>query len=142
MAGQTTNSLITNKDVSKVFLGENKHDSESYVNNSGYDPITILEGTVMGRISATGVLVPCIKGANNGSQYPIGILRGDLSITAGTTVNATICIAGEVAESKLVFWDGQIDKNTVIDSRRIKDWLQYAGIILRDGTEMTAQDNQ
>jgi hypothetical protein len=137
-----TNSLITNKDTSKVFLGSNKYDSESYINNSGYDPITILEGTVMGRIHATGILVPCLKGANNGSQFPIGVLKGDLAVPAGSTVNGTICVWGEVDEDKLIFWDYQITKDTVISERRIKDWLQIANITLRTGTEMTATDNQ
>ncbi len=146
MAEQTTNSLITNKDVSKIFLGHNKYDGESYINNSGYDPITLLAGTVMGRIHATGVLVPCLKGANNGSQYPIGVLAHDIQIGPGETVTATICVWGEVAEDKLIFWDGQITKDTVIpataDGRRIKDWLQLANITLRTGTEMTDYDNQ
>lgn len=143
---QTTNSLITNKDVSKIFLGCNKYDSESYINNSGYDPVTLLAGTVMGRIAATGVLVPVLKGANNGSQYPIGILAHDIEIGPGETAGATICVAGDVAEDKLIFWDYQIDEDSIVpagaEGRRMMDWLQLAGIILRDGTEMTDYDNQ
>ena len=136
-----TNYLRTEQDVSKVFLGDNKYDNESYINNSGYDPIELLAGTVMGRIHATGILVPVIKGANNGAQFPIGILAADVEIDAGDTISAPICVAGDVDEDKLIFWDYQIDKNTVVSERRLKDWIQLAGIILRTRTEMTDYDN-
>ena len=136
-----TNYLRTDQDVSKIFLGDTKTDSESYVNNSGYDPITLAAGTVMGRIAATGVLVPMLLGANNGSQYPIGIVMETTELDAGETRQLTIAVGGEVAESKLIFWDGRLTVDSVIEQQRIKDRLQYAGFTLRVSTEMTGYDN-
>ena len=138
----STNSLITNFDRTKVFLGENTYQSDNYVNGTSYDPITLVKGTVMGRISASGNLTPVIQGANNGADKPIGILAEDYEIDAGVTKQVTICDKGEVAESEIVFWDGVLTLNTVLSGQRYRDHLTYLGIKLRGGTEMTSLDNQ
>lgn len=136
-----TNYLRTEQDVSKIFLGDTKTDNESYVNNSGYDPITLAAGTIMGRIHATGVLIPVVQGANNGSQYPIGIVLETTEVDPGETKQLAIAINGEVAESKLIFWAGNLTLDSVLESLRYRDWLQYAGFVLRSSTEMTSYDN-
>jgi len=136
------NELITNFDRTKVFLGENTYQSDNYVNGTSYDPITLLKGTVMGRIHATGYLTPVIQGANNGADKPIGILAEDYEVLSGVTKQVTICDKGEVAESKIIFWDGAITLETVLSGQRMRDHLTYLGIKLRGGTEMTSLDNQ
>lgn len=149
------NTVVTNTgsqahittDTSRIFLYENRYETDSYVNNSGYNPITLLAGTVMGRVSATGVLVPWQKGSSDGSQTVVGILAQDLVIDAGATENAAVCIYGDVNESKVLFFNSAAtgaSLETVDNGRRMRDRIKgdTAGIRLIVSDEMTGYDNQ
>lgn len=131
-------------DNSKIFIGENRYERDNYVNNSLYNPISLEAGTVMGRIAATRVLVPVNAGASDGSQFPIGILAHDLDVDSGQTVQATICIYGDVNENKVKFYRNQYDLNTVVSSRNYRDRLKSdsAGIRLIPCDELSAFDNE
>lgn len=136
----TVQQAITNYDLSKIFLWNNRYDNESYVNNSNYNPVTILQGTVMGRIPTTRVLVPLDASQTDGSQYPVGILAQDIVLAAGQTKQASICVRGDVNAAKVIFWTGN-NSNTIVEKRILKDWLQDMGIKLVTGIEMSATDN-
>lgn len=149
----TGQQMTTNYDLSKIFVFNNRYETDNYVNNSSYNPITILAGTVMGRVALTGVLVPFVSTSNDGSQYPIGILAQDVQLAAGQTAQCSICIAGDVAAEKVILWSNQGGSTTSGDTldtivsgtqRRVRDMIQShsVGIILRPGTEMTGYDNQ
>ena len=143
VALNTTNALTVNSDLSKIFIGDNRYENDSYINNSSYNPITLLAGTVLGRISSSGIMVPCNASATNGSQYPVGILAEDIMVPAGTTRKVALCIGGDVAEEKVIFFEGNT-LETVVDNRRYRDRIKgdTLGINLVPGTEMTAYDNQ
>lgn len=132
---------ITNYDVSKLFILNNRYEQDNELNNSSYGPWVLPIGTVMGRIASTGQVTPCISGALDGSQFPIGVLAHNVSIAAGATIQVTICIAGDLAQEKLVFIGGD-SVSTVIAGRSMRDHLQLYGLLLRSGTEMTDYDNQ
>lgn len=137
----TGQQSITHYDISKVFLW-NRRSQPGQINNSDlYDPITIPEGTVMGRISATGLLTPFTSGASDGSQWPVGVLVGGTTIEEGDTNNVHICDDGDVAAEKLIF-QGSDDLDTVVDGRQVRDWLKLAGIKVITATEMTRTDNE
>ncbi len=139
----TGQQITTDYDLSKIFIWENRYEGDNYVNNSNYSPITLLAGTVMGRVSATGVIVPCLASAVDGSQIPVGILAQDIiSLVGGGTKSAAICIAGDVAEDKVIFYYSDT-LETVVSGRRYRDRIQgdTAGIVLRKRTEMTDFDN-
>lgn len=147
--GQTTGTntasqLTMNTDISKIFVFENRYQKKQYVNNSSYDPKVLAAGTVMGRVAATGVLVPFASNASDGSQFVVGILAQDLSIEASDTVQATICVSGDVVKNKLVFDRPGDALETVVSSRRVEDKIgaETVGIILVESTEMTDFDNQ
>lgn len=55
---------------------------------------SIADGTVLGRIDASGKLVPCNSGAADGSQKPVAILCEAVNATAGDVV-APVYVAGE-----------------------------------------------
>lgn len=134
------NHLFVGTDVSKIFLGENKTQVESYVNNSGYDPITIPAGTPMGRIASTDIVVPCTSAATDGSQNPIGILMQDLTIDSGDTVTALICIGGRVAAEKVNFYHPTDSLNTQVSSVRYKDLIsRFTTIQLIWSEEMSGE---
>lgn len=138
----TNQQITTDYDVSKIFIWDNRYEADNYVNNSGYSTVTLQPGTVMGRIASTGILVPCLASAVDGSQFPIGILADTLVLAAGQTKGCMICISGDVAEDKLLFFYGDT-LETVVAGRRFRDRIQAdtAGVILRKRTEMTDFDN-
>lgn len=144
-----SNSLFSNTDLSKIFLGMQQTENESYVNNSTYDPIALKAGTIMGRISGTDIVIPWRNDVSDGSQYPIGILMADMDVDSGDTRKAPICNAGRVAAEKVIAY--QLSNQSVattlqltiadLGGRRLKDVLQSIGINLIYSTEMTAYDN-
>lgn len=136
----TGQQLTTQYDTSKIFLWGNRYDSESYVNNSNYNPVTILAGTVMGRVTLTQVLVPLDASQINGSQFPVGILAQDITLAAGQTKQCTICIRGDVNRARIIFWTGNTF-NTPVGNRILKDHLQDQGIKIVATNEMTSEDN-
>jgi hypothetical protein len=141
------NSLTVNTDTSKLFIGRNRYESDNYVNNSYYDPITLPAGTVMGRVAATNVLIPCQKGATDGSQYVVGILAQDLLIDSGDTVSAAVCVEGDVNENMISFFNSEatgMGLNTVVGDRTMRDRIagDTVGIKLVPCEEMTDYDNQ
>jgi hypothetical protein len=117
------NQRFVGTDVSKVFLGNNTTQKEEYVNNSGYDPISLPPGTVMGRIAGTDIVVPCTSAATDGSEQPIGVLMQDLEIDSGDTVNAVLCNGGDIAAEKISFYHPTDSLNSQVDGVRMKDLL-------------------
>lgn len=140
VALNTGQQAIIHTDTSKTFLW-NRRSQPGQITNGGDYAELYLEGTVMGRISATGLFTPFTSGASDGSQWPIGVLVEDHTIEDGDTHNVFICDDGDVAAEKLVF-DGTDDLDTVVDGRQVRDWLKSAGIKVITSTEMTATDNE
>lgn len=136
------NQQITNFDLTKIFILNNRYQKDQYVNNSNYDPINIPIGTVMGRISATGVLVPWTSTASDGSQFPVGLMAQDVSVAGSATITATICDMGDVNASQIICAKPGDSLESIVSSRRLRDHLQSQGIKLVNTIEMTSEDNQ
>lgn len=135
-----TQQAITDYDLSKIFLFQNRYESDSWVNNSGYATLTLKAGTVMGRITSSGVLAPAISGNLDGSAVPIGILAQDVTLLAGQSQQVAICVAGDINANAIIFLGGD-NLLTPINGRIMKDHLQAYGLLIRSGTEMTDWDN-
>lgn len=144
IVGTSSNQLFVNTDVAKIFLGNNQTESDTYVNNSSYNPIALKAGTVMGRIGSTDIMVPTTSTASDGSQIVEGILMHDLDLASGATAKALICVSGRVAAEKLIFVKPGDNLDTVVSNRRYKDKIQgeTVGIKLIYSTNMTHYDNQ
>jgi len=142
IALNTANQLNINRDTAKVFLGSNRYEPEVHTNITGAEE-TLVAGTVMGRIAATGLLLPLKSAAVDGSQYPVGILTEDVTLAIAASANVSICVAGDVAEEQLGF-DGADDLSTIIDGRQLGDRIasDTVGIKLVPTTELTGYDNQ
>lgn len=138
----TGSQAIIHTDVSKIFIRDNRYTEGIYTNDVTYDPVTLTAGTLMGRIAATQKLVPLESGASDGSQFPVGILKETKTVEEGETVYLTICVAGDVAEDKVLF-DGTDNMNTIVSSRTLRDRIgsDTVGIKLVACTEMTSEDN-
>lgn len=134
---------IINTDLTKIFLGNNRYEDATY-NNSSYSAVDLVAGTLMGRVYATGKVVPLDSENTDGSKYPVGILANDYHLVdEGADVVVSLCIKGDVNESEIIFTDGD-SMDTVVDSRLLRDRIasDTAGIIIVSSTEMTAFDNQ
>lgn len=136
------NQLTVNNDTTKIFVGGNKDATASYT-NSTYDDVTLTEGTLLGKVSATGKVKPLASAAVDGSQYPIGILRQTTTIGAGETVTLTFVTAGDVVKTKVIL-SGSDTMSTVISGRSIQDRIggDTVGVNLVGSTQNTAYDNQ
>jgi len=147
----TGSQAISNFDLSKIFVYNNRYQTETIVNDD-YNPMTLYAGTVMGRIAGNtagyngkGVVFPSTASSTNGTQYPIGILASDCVIADGDTLNVPICVAGDVVEDKIIFWNAPTDTiKTVISGREYYDRIQAdsVGIKIVASTENTYVDNQ
>jgi hypothetical protein len=139
----TNNQITTDYDLSKIFVFENRYENDSYVNNSNYSPLTLLAGTVMGRVANTGAVVPFYASANDGSQFPIGVLAQDLiAIPGGSSKQCSLCVSGDVVQNKLIFFYADT-LDTVVQGRRVRDRIgaDSVGLKLVPSTEMTDYDN-
>lgn len=139
---KTTNTLHTDYDVSKIFVFSNRYEGGTLLNATA-GTLSYAPGTLLGRVTASGKLVPVASAAVDGSQFPVGVLKTsvvDLAAAGEATVN--ICIAGDVVESKVIL-DGADTMDTIIDARPIKDRIaaDTMGIKLVDSFELTGVDN-
>ena len=138
----TANQLTTDYDVSKIFIYENRFETGSF-NNDTYDPVTLQAGTVMGRNKTTGKILPLQSNATDGSKYPVGILNKTTTVNEGDTVDLAFCVAGDVAEEKVILVKDGDTLETIVDNRRLRDRIaaDTVGIKLVASTELTVADN-
>jgi hypothetical protein len=140
-----SNQLFTNYSTAKTFVFDNRYSKGTFeYTNNDVTTVTFPVGTVLGRISATQVIVPLASGASDGSQYPVGILAEEISVEYGESYSeeAAFCTYGDVVESQLSF-DGSDDLDTVISGRSLRDRIaaDTVGIRLIASTDLTGTDN-
>lgn len=134
---------ITNYDLSKIFVFNNRYDQTRKVVNSEYDPMSIPAGTVMGVIAGANTLWPCISTATDGSQDPVGILAADITIADGTSSIVPLCISGDIVQDKIKLWNTPTDTlSTVVSSKTFYDRINALGIKIVANNEQTYLDNQ
>jgi hypothetical protein len=138
----TGSQSIINYDTTKLFLFGNRYKEVVYTNSTGSE-VTLPAGLVMSRIAATEKVVPIAKAASDGSQFPVGINVKAVTVANGATVNLTICVAGDV-EKSLVLFPAGTDFDDVVSLRTIEDRIMSdtAGIFLIETTQLTGFDNQ
>lgn len=139
----TGQQAITNYDTSKIFIGRNDYKKAVYTNGTGAS-IDLVAGTVLGKITASGKLLPLKSDAVDGSQIPVGVLAHDITVANAATVNLTYCISGKVVQNKLIFLKAGDTVDTVVTGRTLGDRVaaDSAGIILVVSTELSDFDNQ
>lgn len=145
VTNNTGNFLSVNTDTSKIFIWENRYFSAPY-NNSAYGSVTILAGTVMGRVTSTGYVKPCDSTASDGSQVPVGILAEDLIAAGGSLLNVSLCYYGDVAKEQLIFARSTDNFDTTVTfatggTARMFDLIHRAGLRIVSTTNMTDFDN-
>lgn len=135
----TANQLNINIDSSFIFLGSNSYERAEYTNPLG-TAVTLEAGTILGRVSATGKMLPLAIGAADGSQHFVGVLTETETVAGSATVNISMCVEGKVAQDKLVF-NASEDLESVVDGRQLKDIIAGQGIKLVATYELSGFDN-
>lgn len=138
----TGQQAIIEYDLNKIFIWENRYQKADYTNET-YDPVTLLAGTLMGRVATTGKIVPLVSSAVDGSNIPYGILAENVTIDEGETQTLSVCVYGDVDKNKVILDDGD-DFDTVIAGRRLDDRIagDTVGVRLITSQEHTKSDNQ
>jgi hypothetical protein len=141
IALNTGQQLTVNTDIGKIFVWENRYSDAAYTNGGGA-PVTLTEGTLLGRIAATGKIVPLTSAANDGSQFPVGILNQTVIVAAGETRQLSFCVSGDVVENKVLL-QGADTLDTVVAGKTIRDRIgsDTVGVKLVTSTELTGYDN-
>ncbi len=147
------NGLLTTQfDYTKTFIWNGRFRTATYTNSTG-STVTLSTGTVLGRIFASSLVVPMVSTATNGSQIPMGILRGSHVVPNGASVTVTYCYSGDVDPAALIFSNGTDLLSTIIlfnssvpaatttQYGTIEDILVGKNINPVAGTENTHPDN-
>lgn len=138
---RTSNQVNVSYDFAKLALGDNEFITGVYTPAGNG---TLAEGTVFGRISATGKLKPADKDATDGSQYPVGIfynaIGGAKTVVAATDYELTLINKGKVDAGLLTFATGE-SLDSVVSDRQYRDHLAAIGIILESPSQLTDLDN-
>lgn len=141
--GATRNQITGDYNYQNTFLFDNRFLSgQAILNNTGAE-YTIVEGEVLGRIAASGKLVPLVKAATDGSQYPVGIYMGsDLTLAIAGEDVCTICISGGVNENAITLLSGTTLADP-IELKTLRDRIasDTAGVILTVSDELSNYDN-
>jgi len=137
----TGGELHVKTDLAQIFLYENRFSKAKY-NNSAYDSVTILAGTVMGRVASTGFIKPMRSTYSDGSQIPMGILADDYVVDGGAIIeNMQFCNYGDVNKNKIVFDLSTDNFETTVGSQRLEDLIHQAGLRLINSIDNTGYDN-
>lgn len=146
--------LTTNFDYAKLFLGNNRWIQADYTNGSGSD-VTIANGTLMGRIFATGKVTKHVSSATNGSQIPLGFVStGETSMVVadGVTVTLNICVSGQInvagitlggsdTVATVILFNSSVPAATTTQAGRIDDLLVKQGFELMTIAQNSLYDN-
>lgn len=139
--GQGSNFLHVRHNTAKTFIGDNDYRADEVLENATGGELTYEEGTLLGRVTATGNLVPCVSGAADGSQFPVGILASCRTIAAAGTSEVSLCIGGNIREGALIL-DAGDTLESVVDGRQLKDLIAQLNIYIRPADELSQPDNE
>lgn len=141
VVSNTNSMLIVDYDRSPFLLGYNRYIRGNYTNDD-YETVELPRGLVMSRIASTGKVVPIDPAANDGSQFPLGVLQRPMTVEPGDTVSLPLVVAGQLALES-IFLPVGVTLETIISSRRLRDRIasDTLGLEFIAGTELSAHDN-
>lgn len=133
---------ITDYDLSKFLKGNNEFVTHN-LTASGAD-VTIKQAMVMGRVSASGLLVPLLHTATDGSQYPAGLayvgMDQEIVVADGDTKAVELVNKGKVDKAFINFGTAST-LDSVVGGQRIDSLLENLGLTLLDINDVSAFDN-
>ena len=139
--------LQTNFDYSKIFIWDNRYTTATYTDSGSGS--TLVAGTIMGRVTASGKVKPCLSNATDGSQIPRFVLANNYTVTAAASQTVTLCFYGGVAGPTLTFSSSPADSVTTqvylndgtTPIGAFGDVLAANGIFIEGGVDNTYYNN-
>jgi len=107
----------------QTFVRINDTAKETLVNNTA-DEITIVSGTLLGRVNSTMKVTFFDASAVDGSQYPVGAVAKDFTLGAGEEVGIVMVYDGAIPDDNLVTAQEDDTMSTIIDGISLKDRLK------------------
>lgn len=95
---------------------------------------TVAAGTILARNTASGKLVPFVKGGTGGAEAPKAVLNYDVTVDAAGDVAIRAAIVGKFRKQRLIIAADGNDTN--VDAAVI-DGLRQVGLTPIDVTETT-----
>lgn len=137
----TGNFIAADSNRAKAFIWNNEFENGTLLNASGAQKLFEI-GTVLGRIAASGKLVPLASAAVDGSALPVGILAQDVTLGIAGEDTVAYCIAGSVNAAAIIL-DGVDTLSTVVALKTIGDRIKgdTKGIKLETINDSTFYDN-
>lgn len=124
---------VQNNDLGSIGLFGNVHQDEDLTFGGAG---TEVEGTILGRITATGKLGPYVAAAGDGTEVPVAVLNVDAVAAGAGDEPIRPIISGQVRRDRLVIKAGGAI------SPALADQLRNVGIIPLTVDEQGKLDNQ
>lgn len=94
----------------KWFVKDSYNFDQVTLTNGGGTDEQLIVGTVLGKVTATGKLVPLAHGAVDGSQNFAGFLAGNVTVPAGADLAAMALVRGPAeVDSTGIVWPAGAD---------------------------------
>lgn len=129
------NPTITNIDPTSVVYSDPIFERDT-LTFSGAD--VLAPGTILGRVTASGKLVPFATAGANGSENPVAVLTYTVTSTGSGDIAANVLVGGVVRKQKLIV-DLVGDISTLTQAH--VDKLRAAGVTAVTAPSETVFDN-
>jgi len=105
--------LITNYNTAQFLLGGEQFFKDMSYNNATGSPVTLPQGTLMGKVFATGYIIPNVSTAVDGSEQPIGFIAENTTIPANTIQTIQVLVAGDINQNLVILGGSDTFDTTV-----------------------------
>lgn len=130
------NLTVTNNDLGSVILKDAQFRDELLVFAGA---ATVVEGTILARVTASGKLTPFVIGGAGGAEIPKAILTYDVTAAGAGDEAIRAGVSGGYRKERLIV-DADGDGSNITDA--ILDQLRDYGLVSIDVEELATLDNQ
>ena len=141
--GATRNQSTVDYSRKQVFIYGNRYRETVFLNNTGAD-LDVSDGLLLIRNAANPEqVIPAVAGDTLANVIGLLKIGCDTTVTDGSTINANLCISGDV-DTEYLTLPATVTLDTVAGpagSKLLKDVLTDLGFVLQNVTENSQTDN-
>lgn len=130
------NMVVTNNDTGGVVLIAGTYNDE-LLTFAGAG--TVLAGTILARNTASGKMVPFVKGGSGGDEIPLKVIEYAVTATGAGDIPVRPMSGGQVLKSRLVIDADGDDSNIDVV---VKDQLLDYGMTVVESQNLSVLGNQ
>lgn len=132
------NQTITNYDTGVVFIDRSSYSADEVLTFTAAGEVK--NGTILGRVTASGKLVPFDPAASDGSEVPRCVIHCDVTAEATATFPLDVaidCLQGGVLRKDKLIINVDLLADPALDPSRnvtvtVRDQLRQFGYIIQD----------